>query len=81
MTEVLAALAPHGGFTIHADDRSRGPNNEIAVFVICACGRGYSWERRIPDAELVAWLSNHGPDIPPDEEERRVRAAANRESS
>lgn len=75
---LLADLAPHGGFAVHASDDTRGPNNELAVYVICACGRGYSWERKIPDAELVTWLSNHGPDIPLDEEEWRVKAAGGR---
>lgn len=75
----LAQLAPHGGFSIHVNEHNRGPNNELAVYVICECGRGYSWERKIPDVELVAWLSNHGPDIPLDEEERRVAAAGGRE--
>lgn len=78
---LLAELAPHGGFNIHVSDNTRGPNNELAVHVICACGRGYSWERKIPAAELIAWLLNHGPDIPLEEEERRVKAAGGREAA
>lgn len=75
MTDLLAQLAPHGGFTIHACEGMYGDHGGLAVYVICECGRGYSWEQKIPGAELVAWLSNHGPDIPPEEEERRVKAA------
>lgn len=80
MTDLLAGLAPHGGFNIHVSDNTRSPNNELAVYVICNCGRGYSWELKIPAAELVAWLSNHGPDIPAAEEERRVKAAGGRDA-
>jgi len=71
----IATIAPHGGFTVHANSNTRGPNNEIAVYVICACGRGYSWEGKVPGGELVVWLANHGPDTPLDEEARRVKAA------
>lgn len=70
-----AFRVPHGDFTVHTSDDTRTPDNEPAVYVICACGRGYSWARRIPAAQLAAWLANHGPDIPADEEERRVKEA------
>jgi hypothetical protein len=73
--QALRDFAPHGGFTIHAPLDALSFNDEPAAYVICACGRGYSWERRIPGPELLVWLSNHGPDIPPEEEVRRVRAA------
>ena len=68
----ITAIAPHGDFTIHANDTTRGPNGNIAVYIICACGRGYSWERTAPGNQLLAWLTNHGPDIPAEEERRRV---------
>lgn len=71
----VAFRAPHGDFTIHVNDDTRTPGNEPAAYVICACGRGYSWARRIPAAQLAAWLANHGPDITVEEEERRVKAA------
>ncbi len=47
--------------------------------MICECGRGYSWERKMPGRELLVWLANHGPDIPLDEEERCVKAATSEE--
>ncbi len=77
--QLAGAIAPHGDFTIHVSDSTRGPNNELAVYVICECGRGYSWERKMPGRELLVWLANHGPDIPLDEEERCVKAATSEE--
>jgi len=68
-------ITPHGDFTLHANNTTRGPNNEIAIYVICACGRGYSWERSVPGNQLLAWLANHGPDVAAEEERRRVEEA------
>lgn len=81
MTESLAEVAPHGGFTIHAQEGGYGSHGGLAVYVICECGRGYSWERQIPSAELAVWLANHGPEIPLDEEERLVKAAREERAS
>ena len=76
LAKLTIAIAPHGDFNIHTNDSDRSPNNKPTVYAICACGRGYSWEEKVSAAQLLTWLANHGPDVPFDEETRRVQAAS-----
>lgn len=54
----------HGAFALHNRDGVVGPDGQPALYVVCSCGRGYSFGHYADSERLLAWLRDHDAEIP-----------------
>ena len=47
---------PHGPFKLAMGDHPQGGGT---IQVLCSCGRGYAFGRRVDSVALMVWLHNH----------------------
>jgi hypothetical protein len=55
---------PHGAFALHSREGTVGPDSKQALYVVCSCGRGYSFGHYADSERLLAWLVDHDAKIP-----------------
>lgn len=55
----VTGTLPHGGFTLHCNEDTLDAVGKPTVYVICACGRGYAFGRRLTDQDLFGFLADH----------------------
>lgn len=54
------AEQPHGSYKLHCNEYTTDVKNGPTFYVICECGRGFSWGRECTSMELAAWMADHG---------------------
>lgn len=64
MTDAFTLQSPHGPFAMHTREGVIGPDGQPALYVICACGRGYAFGHYADSERLATWLLDHNADIP-----------------
>jgi hypothetical protein len=54
---------PCGDVVLRSNDTTRGPNNELVIYAVCRCGRGYAWPgATVTQEQFDAWCDNHDVD-------------------